>query len=65
MLSAFHDLGCKMSIKVHFLFSHFDKFPENLWSVGDKEEERFHQNLMTVEKRYQGTWDRHMLADYY
>jgi len=30
MLSAFYDLGCKMSIKVHFLFSYLEKFPNNL-----------------------------------
>ena len=36
MLSAFHDLGCKMSIKVLFLFSHSDKFPDNLGAVSDE-----------------------------
>ena len=30
MLSAFRHLGCKMSIKLHFLFSHLEKFPDNL-----------------------------------
>ena len=30
MLSGFRHLGCKMSIKVHFLFSHLDKFRDNL-----------------------------------
>ena len=30
MFLAFHDLGCKMSIKMHFLFSRLDKFTENL-----------------------------------
>ena len=44
MLSAFHDLGCKMSIKVHFLFSHLDKFPDNLGAVSDEHGERFHWN---------------------
>ena len=42
MLSAFHDLGCKMSFKVHFLFSHLDKFPDNLGAVSDEQGERFH-----------------------
>ena len=64
MLSAFRDLGCKMSIKVHFLFSHLDKFPDNLGAVSDEQGELFHQDLMAVEERYQGRWDRHMLADY-
>ena len=64
MLSAFCHLGCKMSIKVHFLFSHLNKFPNNLGTVSDELGERFHQDLMAIEKRYQGGWDRHMLADY-
>ena len=42
MLFAFRDLGCKMSIKVHFLFSHLNKFPENLGAVSDEQGERFH-----------------------
>ena len=64
VLSAFHDLGCKMSIKVHFLFSLLDKFPDDLGAVGEEQEETFHQDLMAVKERYQGRWDRHMLADY-
>ena len=64
MLSAFRHLGCKMSIKVHFLFSYLDKFPDNLGAVSDEQGERFYQDLMAVEERYQGRWDRHMLADY-
>ncbi|KAI6648326.1 hypothetical protein LOD99_12135 [Oopsacas minuta] len=64
MLSGFRDLGCNMSIKVHFLYSHLDKFPENLGAVSDEQGERFHQDLMTVEERYQGRCDRHKMADY-
>ena len=64
MLSAFHHLGCKMSIKVHFVFSHLDKFPENVGSLSDEQGERFHQDLMKVEERSQGRCNLHMLADY-
>ena len=42
MLSEFHNLGCKMSIKVQFLFSHLDKFPDNLGAITDEQGERFH-----------------------
>ena len=52
MLSAFYDLGCKMSNKVHFLFNHLDKLPENLGAVSGEQGERFHQDLMAVEERY-------------
>ena len=29
-LTNFQALGSRMSIKVHYLFSHLDRFPENL-----------------------------------
>lgn len=64
MLKAFCDLGCNMSIKMHFLNSHLDQFPENLGDVSDEQGERFHQDLKTMEERYQGRWDTHMMADY-
>ena len=57
MLLAFRDLGCNMSIKIHFLTSHLD-------DVSDEQGELFHQDPMIMEERYQGRWDRNMIADY-
>jgi len=53
-----------MSLKVHLLESHLDFFPENLSEVSDKHSERFHKDLMAMEKRYQGKGTSNMLADY-
>jgi hypothetical protein len=53
-----------MSLKVHFLDSHLDFFPENLGVVSDEHGERFHQDISNMEKRYQGKWSPSMLADY-
>ena len=64
MLAAFRNLGCNMSVKMHYLFSDMDRFPENLGSMSDKQEERFHQDLKEMETRYQGHWDAVMMADY-
>ena len=64
LLSSFQHLGCNMSIKVHYLKSHLDSFPENLGSVSDEQGERFHQDIKVMECRYQGRWDTHMMADY-
>ena len=64
MLSSFEVHGCNMSIKIHFLFSHLDQFPENLGDVSDEQGERFHQDIKVMEERYQGRWDMHMMADY-
>ena len=37
MLTAFRNLGYNMSIKMHYLFSHMDRFPENLGSMSDEQ----------------------------
>ena len=39
--------------------------PENLDEVSDEHGERFHQDLMAMEKSYQGKWTWSMLADYF
>ena len=54
MLLAFRKIGCNMSVKIHFLNSHLDKFPENLGSVSDEQGEHFHQDLKMMEDRYRG-----------
>ena len=40
-----------MSIKVYFLHSHLEKFPENCGDVGDEQGERFYQNIKTMKER--------------
>lgn len=64
MLNSFKSLGCNMSIKVHYLHSHLDSFPENLGDTSEEQGERFHQDIKTMEDRYKGRWDTHMMADY-
>ncbi|GFV91345.1 uncharacterized protein TNCV_898621 [Trichonephila clavipes] len=46
-----------MSVKVHFLHSHLDYFPENLGAVSEEQGERFHQDIKEMERRYQGRWN--------
>ena len=53
-----------MSIKVHFLFSHLDQFPDNLGDHSDEQGERFHQDLKVKEDWYMGRWDISMFEDY-
>ena len=64
MLTDFRNLGCNMSVKMHYLFSHMDRFPKNLGSMTDEQGERFHLDLKEMETRYQGRWDAVMMADY-
>ena len=56
--------GCNMSIKLHYLHSHLDRFPENLGDLSKEHGELFHQNICTMEERYQGYWYTKMMADY-
>lgn len=64
MLTAYKAQGCKMSLKVHFLHSHIEYFPENLGAYSEEQGERFHQDVRDIERRYQGRWNVSMLADY-
>jgi len=45
LLRSYQTLGCNMSLKVHFLHSHLDFFPENCGAVNDEHGERFHQDI--------------------
>ena len=64
LLNSYKAMGCNLSLKIHLLGSHLDFFPENLCEVSDEHGERFHQDIMAMEKRYQGKWTSCMLADY-
>ena len=50
--------------KIHYLFSHMDRFPENLGAMSDEQGGRFHQDIKDMETRCQGSWDAVMMADY-
>ena len=51
MLTAFRNQGCNMSVKMHYIFSYMDRFPENLGSISDEQGERFPQDLKEMETR--------------
>lgn len=53
-----------MNLKLHFLHSHLDYFPENLGDYSEEQGERFHQDISEMENRYQGRWDDNMMADF-
>jgi len=64
LFTSYKTMGCNMSLKNHFLQSHLDFFQENLGEISDEHGERFHQDIMGMEKLYQGKWTSSMLADY-
>ena len=64
LLKTYETLGCRMSLKMHFLHSHLEFFPPNLGDVSDEHGERFHQDISLMESRYQGRFDSNMMGDY-
>jgi hypothetical protein len=64
LIQHFKNLGCRMSIKVHFLHSHLDFFRENLGAVSEEQGEMFHQDIQMMEKCYEGKWNAAMRGDY-
>ena len=52
LLLSLQDLGCRMSIEVHYLHKHLSKFSANLGDVNEKQGEPFHQDVKVMEERY-------------
>ena len=63
LIASYQQLGCNMSLKLHFLHSRLSFFSVN-GDVYDENGERFHQSIATMESRYKGKWSPAMLADY-
>ena len=64
LMDSYEQLGCYMSLKMSFLFSHLDFCPLNCGNVSDEHGERFHQEVSAMEHRYTGKWNAAMLGDY-
>jgi len=64
LLQSYQKLSCNMSLKIPFLHSHLDFFPEDCGAVSDEHGEHFHQDVSSMEKRYQGKWNCVVHADY-
>ena len=64
LLKNFRKLGAHISVKMHFLRSQLDYFPQNCGDLSEEQGERFHQDIRVMEVRYQGRWDVNVLADY-
>ena len=62
-MKSLQNIGTNMSIKVHFLHSHLDKFLDNCGDVSDEQEETFYQDIKTMEEFYQGMWNKWRLIN--
>lgn len=64
MLKNYAKIGANLSLKMHFLKSHLDFFPDNLGDFSDEHGERFHQDLSDMEDRFNGQYMPNMLGEY-
>ena len=64
LLKSYEEMGCRMSLKIHFLHSHLNFFPPNLGAVSDEHGERLYQDITKMESNYQGKWNPGMMGDF-
>ena len=54
LVDAYAKMGCRMSLKLHVLHSHIDKFKDNMGDYLDEQDERFQQDLKLFKERNEG-----------
>ena len=64
MIDKYEKMGCRMSLKLHYVHSHLDFFGQNLGDVSEEHGERFHQDIAQMEQRYKGHWGIARIGDY-
>ena len=64
LVKTYGEMGCRMSLKVHILDAHLDEFKENMVAYYEKQGERFHQDILDFESRYQGQYNEGKTGDY-
>jgi len=48
LLQSYQDMGCNMSLKIHFLDSHLYFVPDNIVAVSDEHGEPFYQDISAL-----------------
>ena len=64
MLHSYKDIGCLMSVKLHYFESHLDLFSSNMTDYSDEHGERMHKDLKFIETRFAGKSDASALGEY-
>ena len=64
LMKSFQNMGCRMSLNLHFLCSHQDFFQNNLGDFSEEHGEKFHQDIEPMERRYQSRRDSAMMEGY-
>ena len=50
LIKSYQNIGCRMSVKLHFLCSHLDFFQENFGDFSEEHGKRFYQDIEPMEK---------------
>ena len=64
LLKNFYKLEAWMSVKLYFLWPHFDYFHKNCRDLRDNQGEHFYQDICIMEECKQSQWDVNFLADF-
>lgn len=50
-------MSYRLSLKVHVLDAHLNNFKENIGAYSEEQMERFHQDILNYEHRFQGVYN--------
>lgn len=65
LMSSYQNMGCpNVTIKMHLLFKHKDKYEPYIGTFSDEHGERLHQEMEQIEKRYGRNFNKEMIAEY-
>ena len=64
MLKAYHKMNVNMTLKIHFLADHLDRFEEDCGAFSDEHGERFHQEMSSMESRFRRKDPARLLSEY-
>src|SRR6218665_172684 len=64
LIKNYAKVGCRMSLKVHILDAYLQKFKDNMGAYLEEQDERFHQDILDFERRYQEQYNENMMGNY-
>ena len=64
MLDCYQKLKCSMSLKLHFMDSHVEYFPENRGDYSKEQGERLRQDIKVMQQQYQGRENKNIMVDH-
>ena len=64
LVKSYDKMGCRIYHKVHMPDAHLDEFKGNMGAYLEEQGERFHQDILDFERRYQRQYNERMMGDY-